>query len=263
MFVLSLVFLQRPVLSPAAPHSPALSAGSNETASTGTAEGRPAPLPTQPTRAAEAALDSRANQQHVMEARGLNVALAASKLAPAGGGCSTPAPAAAAAEPCSSFEPYPPLPALHGFCDLQQPWAASERRSANVDASLGAQPAGPTAPAVWQPGLRCTCGEKVMPCGLTASELEALVPDELLDSDHWQPCQELREGWSRQRAHRHHLPEAQAQAQAQAQPQRSPGQQPLPQQARGRQLLEHAAVMPALQAPAGTGRMRRGECKRF
>ncbi len=34
-----------------------------------------------------------------------------------------------------------------------------------------------TPDAPWRPGLKCSCGQPIMPCGLTASELEALTAD--------------------------------------------------------------------------------------
>lgn len=49
-------------------------------------------------------------------------------------------------------------------------------------------PASP--PPQWHPGQRCSCGEKVMPYGLTHSELESMVTDSLYGvetEDSWEP----------------------------------------------------------------------------
>ncbi|KAL4428398.1 hypothetical protein ABPG75_002487 [Micractinium tetrahymenae] len=80
-----------------------------------------------------------------------------------------------------------------------------------------------------------------MPCGLTASELEALGADELFGSSPGEGQGQHQEEWQQPFAR---------QAAAAAPP---AGPRPLRQQTQQRQLLEHAAVMAALQAPAGPG----------
>lgn len=173
--------------------------------------------------------------EHSIEAPGLSTAAAAASkvAAPAGGTFRHESSMAAAGQhSCTGPNPLPGQP--FSVLSLKRLQPAHKQQASGSSGHAGATPDAPTMPVAWRPGLQSSTGEKIMPCGLTLSELEALVSAELLGPE---LLPERQQPFARR------LPPA-------AQP---AGQQPLQQHAQQRALLEHAAVMAALRAPLGSG----------